>query len=187
MLVDCDGPLADFDAAFFARCEANGWPLDCTLENQRHRFATDHIPNRTHRALARKMVDTAGWFADLPVVGGAVEGLAALDEVADTWVCSKPLEANPSSRDDKARWLTMHFGSYWAERLILVSDKSMVRGDVLLDDAPHPQWYGTATWTPVIFATPWNGAGSKWEGLPRWTWGDDVNQLLECALDADRV
>lgn len=178
VLVDMDGPLADFDRLFFERCEAAGFVLDATLETQRHRFATDHIPDATHRLWARMMVNAAGWFADLPVTPGAVEGLNLLAERADVWICSKPLEVNPTCRDDKAKWLLRHFGMEWERRMILSPDKSMVRGDILLDDAPAPAWFDKASWVPVIYPTSWNGAGSKWDGLPRWSWINRVEHLL---------
>lgn len=178
VLVDMDGPLADFDALFFERCAENRWPMDCTLADQRHRFATDHIPNKIHRAAAREMVNTPEWFADLPVTGGAQEGLQHLAEHAEVWICTNPLEANPSCRDEKAAWLVKHFSSEWERRLIITPDKSMVRGDVLLDDAPYLDWFERALWRTVIFPTPWNGAGSKWEGHDRWSWCDPVAWLL---------
>lgn len=179
VLVDMDGPLADFDAEFFAACERNGWAMDCTIEQQRHRFATDHIPDKAHRAAARAHVDSTDWFRHLPVTRGAIEGMAVLAEHADVWICSKPLEANATCRDDKAWWLAKHFGDEWARRLILAPDKSLVYGDLLLDDAPNPDWYLRCTWRPVIFPTPWNGAGSKWDDIDaRWTWGDPIDVLL---------
>lgn len=178
VLVDQDGPLAHFDALFFERCAESGWPMDCTLAEQRHRFATDHIPDKFMRQMARNMVNTSGWFADLPVVEGAIDGLHELSEVADVWICTKPLEANPTCRDEKAAWLVKHFGPEWERRLIISPDKSMVRGDVLLDDAPYLEWLERAPWRTVIFPMSWNGAGSKWEGHDRWTWGDPIAQLL---------
>src|SRR3546814_844527 len=114
-----DGPLADFDVHFFRRCNENGWPMDCTVTTQTARFATDHIPDKAHRSLARQMVDTAGWFDELPVTPGAVEGLTSLAEHFEVWVCTKPLEANPTCRDDKAKWLVRHFGKEWESRPIL--------------------------------------------------------------------
>lgn len=177
VLVDLDGPLADFDRYFFARCAEHGWELDVSLSDQTQRFATAHMPDVGHRKLAREMINTAGWFAELPVTPGAVDGLHRLSLVADVWLCSKPLEANPTCRDDKAAWIRRNFGEEWEYRLILTSDKSMVRGTYLLDDAPHPEWFPLASWLPVIFPTSWNGRGSKWFGIPRWGW-DNPTPLL---------
>lgn len=182
ILVDLDGVVADFDAKFYRRCAEEGWEMHSSLETQCHRFATDCIPNLGERAKARRMVDTEpGWFRDLPVIDGAVEGLHALAGRAEVWLCSKPLEAQATCRDDKAAWVVEHLGAEWERRLILAADKSMVRGDILLDDAPHPEWFGRASWVPVIYPAPWNGEGSKWEGLPRWRWGDPFEALRATA------
>lgn len=179
VLVDQDGPLADFDRKFFADCELNGWPMDCTLETQRHRFATDHIPDVTHRAAARKMVDTTRWFRDLPVVEGAVDGIHKLAQIADVWICTKPLEANRYCRDDKAAWVEEHLGRHWLDRLIIAPDKGRVWGDILLDDAPKAEWFGYATWEPVIYPTPWNGPENAFDTLRRWDWTQDPQKLVD--------
>lgn len=176
-LLDMDGPMAGFDNRFFDLCDEFGWPYDCTRETQIHRFATDHL-SREHAKLARAEVNRPGWFRSLPVTPGAQEGLPKLARVADVWICTKPLEANPACRDEKAAWLVEHFGREWERRLIITPDKSMVRGDILIDDAPHPDWYERASWLPVIFRMPWNGVGSKWDDQPTWSWGDPVSELL---------
>lgn len=182
ILVDQDGPLADFDAWFWQRCREHGWEFDCAEHEQTARFATDHMPNRKERQMARAMVDNdPHWFDDLPVTPGAVEGIKELARYGDVWICTKPLEANRHCRDGKASWVRRHLGTEWETRLILAPDKSLVRGSVLLDDAIKMEWLPRAEWRPVVFPKPFNGAGSEWEHLPRWTWGDDPKRLLGMA------
>lgn len=179
VLVDQDGPLADFDQAFFDRCGEHGWHMEIDgPHEQTARFATDHVIDKEHRKAARKMVDMPGWFFNLPVVEGAIDGLNALAEQADVWIATKPLESNPGCRDDKAAWVEKYLGEKWLQRLIITPNKGLIRGTTLLDDAPNPDWFDTALWKPVIFTSPWNGEGSKWADLPHWTWGDDVEMLL---------
>lgn len=168
ILVDLDGPVADFDGHFRARCAENGWPLDDGPPM--HRYATKHVSSHAHRQLAHQMVETAGWYLELPPVAGALDGLATLAVHADVWLCSKPLEKNPTCRDDKGAWVRRHLGPDWERRLIIAPDKSMIRGDLLLDDAPNPAWFATASWAPVIYTAPYNERGSEWAGLPHWTW-----------------
>lgn len=179
ILVDQDGPLADFDRQFFAACDENGWELDCTLESQSHRFATEHILDHKHRQAARHYINThERWFHDLPPVEGAVEGINRLAEVADVWIVTKPLEANVNCRDGKAAWVREHLGEEWERRLVITPDKSLVHGAVLLDDAPKLGWLKSATWVPVIFTTPWNGPGSKWGHFQHWSWEDPIDTLI---------
>ncbi len=181
LLLDQDGPLADFDVHFFKRCGEEGFVLDCEVHEQRHRFATEHIANGRHRGRARQMVDMAGWFADLPVTPGAQDGIELLAEHFDVWICTKPLEANSTCRDDKAFWVKRHFGRKWLEKLILAPNKSLIRGSVLLDDAPKVQWFQRAEWNPVIFDAPYNREGSEWASQPRWSWGHDMEVLFDAA------
>jgi len=183
ILVDMDGPLADFDAHFWQLCADRGWTMNCEPHEQSRRYATDHVVDLAQRQAARQYInDDPHWFADLPVTVGAVEGINELADHADVWICTKPLEANEQCRDGKAQWVRQHLGSDWEKRLIIAPDKSMVRGHVLLDDAIRLYWIEVAEWLPVVFPTSWNGPGSPWAGLPRWQWGDPVQSLITEAM-----
>ena len=198
ILVDCDGPLAAFDDKFYELCAASGYELHggdvhrdakCT----EHRFLTDCIAERVHRDAARDHVNGTRWFRDLPVVEGAVEGLSALlghPDVDDVFICTKPLEADPHCWSDKAAWVRHHFGEDWLRRLVITPDKSAVRGHVLLDDAPKPEWFPRAEWTPVIYPTSWNApfgpfsTKTRVDYNDRWDWGDSIELLVEYAREA---
>lgn len=179
ILMDMDGPLADFDRAFWDLCEQMGFEMNCTRGQQSQRFATDHVVHFDDRRWIRRHIDTTDWFRHLPVTPGALKGMATLAQLAEVWVVSKPLLLNPRCRDDKAAWLKEHFGLTY--HLILANDKSMIRGHVLVDDAPHLDWLADASWWPLIYRTTWNGDGSRWEKLPRWDWNDGVDTLLAFA------
>lgn len=180
LLLDLDTPLADFDAQTLTMIRDAGFDIDIAgLGDQTHRYMTDHIVSPAHRRMARNLIEQPGWFRSLPVVPGAQECVAALfDAGVDVWVCTKPLEANPTCRDDKGAWLREHFPDL-EDRLIIAPDKSLIVGDVLLDDAPHPSWLDRAAWDPVVFATTYNGPGTAWDGLPRFSWSDPIDTLLD--------
>lgn len=185
LLLDMDGPLADFDAHFWNVCSRRGHLFDIdSPADQAHRYFTDHILDPAERAEARALVDAPGWFAELPVTPGAQKGVENLLAAGITiWVCTKPLEANPTCLNDKHQWLVKNFPAL-SDRMITAPDKSMVHGDLLLDDAPKRAWIGNATWAPVIFDAPFNRNGWMAD-LPRWTWGEDQGALL--AHDQDWV
>lgn len=181
VLVDMDGPLADFDRHYWdTTVDLHGHVFDvATLADTRHRFISDHLPPSVARQM-RKIVNELGWFADLPPVPGAAEGLKALaaHPGAEVWICSKPLEANPTCRDDKAAWLDEHMGDGWSRRLILAPDKSLIQGGILIDDAIKPDWTARASWTPVVYPMPWNRPGTKHgQCWPRWDWSRPVTEL----------
>ncbi len=181
LLLDMDGPLADFDLRFWELCQRHNLDMNITgLDDpSRRRFMTDNIVDDQQRKFARSVVDRTHWFAELPVVKGAVDGVLALQTLGvDVWVVTKPLEANPHCRDDKAKWLRTHFGTAMEHKLIITPDKSLIHGAVLLDDAPKLSWFSDASWRPVIFPSVFNGPGSEWGDVPSWGWSDPLSDLI---------
>ena len=184
LLLDMDGPLAAFDQAFlsFVRRMRFTIDLDGLDDPRRQRFMTQNMPIHAEREYARKHVDTTRWFLELTPTEGAIRGVRQLEEHFDVWVCTKPLEANVNCRDDKARWLRNFFPQL-EPKLIIAPTKSLIHGDILLDDAPKFDCMEMATWKPVLFPDVFNvQPGCGWEHLPRWTWGDDINPLLDLAV-----
>lgn len=179
-ILDIDGPLAGFDDELYRRCEAAGFAFAdgvTSVETQKSRYLTDDITDKAHRRTARDWTEAEGWFRELPVVAGAQEGVdSMLSRGWDVYLCTKPLAANPTCRDEKAAWVGEHFPDL-KEKLVITADKSIVRGHILLDDAIKLSWLETAYWTPVVFSAAYNGPGSQWERLPRWTWGDSLSIL----------
>ena len=170
VLVDMDGPLADFDAACWEWIDRMGLrPNIDGRHQQQHHYVTEHLRRADARRLRQK-VDSPGWFRSLPVTEGARAGVDRLFEDGhDVWVCTKPLTANPTCLNDKHAWLVNHFPEL-SERLITAPDKSMIVGDVLFDDAPRGDWVDRAMWTPVIYPTTYNVdlpyERATWASLP---------------------
>lgn len=193
LLLDMDGPMADFDIACWEHMQRSRMELDITEYGQvRHRYITDHLRHEADRASVRRTINHGRWFWSLPVTPGAQMGVELLRDHFEVWVCTKPLEANENCWSDKLAWLRLHFPAL-ADRMILAPNKTLVRGDVLLDDAIPRKWIIEADrlpdWTPVVFKAPFNSEfrardngliGSEEVGL-RWEWGMDVERLLMAA------
>lgn len=183
VLLDMDGPLAEFDAKYWDFCTSMQFHMNITdlADSGRKRFMEDNILDKKHRAIARAYIESGHnhWFRDLPVTPGAQDGVEELLSRSDidVWVCTKPMENNDTCRDDKAAWICEHFPGL-KKRLIMAPDKSLIRGHVLLDDAPRIDWLPRAEWEPVIFPSVFNEEGSQWAGLRKWRWGDSVEELL---------
>lgn len=189
VLVDLDGVVADFDGLLHQRCAEQGIPLDIGgPDEQTCRFLTDHATGDAWWDRARAVqaicdiVETPGWFRELPLMPGAQEGVAGLVDCGyDVWFVTKPLEANPLCGSDKYGWVCEHFPDLKG-RLVLAPDKSMVRGDLLIDDAPKMSWLSRADWRPVVFDRPYNREDSAWGSLPlRWSWDRDPSELYMMA------
>lgn len=170
-LLDQDGPLADYNVAAHAMCVEFGFELNIMgPEEQTDFYFTNHIADINKRLLAYAFTSAPGWYRELPVTPGAQEGveklLAAGHEVV---VCTKPSHENATCRDEKFAWICEHFPML-KEHYTMARDKSLVIGDFLIDDAPSLDAIRKAVWTPMIFATAYNGVGTQWEPFFRFEW-----------------
>lgn len=176
ILLDMDGVLADFDAALF-RDTAHfiDWPQ--VSLNREHRFCTDVLSSRNAKRV-RRFIEETPFFRDLPVIPGAKEGVDAMLSAGwDVWVCSKPLEANATCASDKMEWIKRHFPEL-VGKVILAPKKSMVKGDILLDDAHKPADFHEASWLPVWYPYPHNMNGSPaFDRRLYWHWGFPISVL----------
>jgi len=68
-----------------------------------------------------------------PAAKESIEKLASIPDV-DFYFLSKPSWSNPYSYAHKRIWLEKHFGDIAYKRLILTHNKSLLKGDFLLDD-----------------------------------------------------
>lgn len=77
-----------------------------------------------------------GFFENLEPIEGAIESVNALRQSNDfeVYILTAPSTRNPLSYTEKRLWVERHFDYAMVKRLILSPDKSLLRGDVLIDD-----------------------------------------------------
>ena len=85
-------------------------------------------------------LDKQGWhqnvFKDPPPIDGAVEAFNELcfDEDYDVYILSTAPWNIPNSWTQKRLWVSKYLGAKAHKRLILSNNKSLLRGDILIDD-----------------------------------------------------
>ena len=77
-----------------------------------------------------------GFYRALKPISGAVEAMNILLQTkgVDAYILTAPSLYNPLSYTEKRLWVEDHLGFEWVKRLIISPDKSLLRGDVLIDD-----------------------------------------------------
>lgn len=100
-----DGVLADFDAAI-----------------------VNHIPDPPEMFVP-------GFFRNLAVMDGAKKAVASLlaDKNLEIYIGSKMTSKAPNCATEKMEWIAEHFPGL-KKHMVLVCDKKLLRGDVLVDD-----------------------------------------------------
>jgi 5'-nucleotidase len=107
---DLDGVVADFDAAWLS------------LKDEERFFENDEkkVPHE--------------FFLNLPLIDGAIDGIRELSDKYDLYFLSTPQWSNPFSWMEKRLWVEKHFNEWMFKRLILTHNKSLLRGEFLIDD-----------------------------------------------------
>ena len=110
IFVDLDDVLADYSGAFEQALKKD--PLQVYPQSQ------------------------YGFFAHLPPLDGAVEAMQALldSDQYKPYILTAPSVYNPMCYTEKRVWVENFLGFHFVRRLIISADKSVMKGDMLIDD-----------------------------------------------------
>lgn len=77
-----------------------------------------------------------GFYANLVPITEAIESVQKLinSEKFDPYILTAPSTRNPFSYTEKRIWIEKYFGIEFTEKLIISSNKGLLKGDILIDD-----------------------------------------------------
>jgi len=170
ILSDMDSVVADWDTGYDNLLDSLGSPASrLPRHHERQVFNLHHGLGPRQSGIVRRVMDTPGFYANLPLVEGAAEALnAMLDDGHDVMLCSSPWTTNPTCASDKYDWAERMLGVGWADRVILTKDKTLVRGDILIDDKPSIAGRMEPTWRHILFDAPYNRTVTHLPRLSQW-------------------
>ena len=76
-----------------------------------------------------------GFFILLEPIEGAINAIKTLEKNYDVWILTRPSFLNIHCYTEKAVWIKKYLGYEMQKKLILCGDKSLVKGDYLIDDS----------------------------------------------------
>lgn len=169
VLVDLDGVLADWERAFLEHWRAGAPDAHhVPLEERRTFRVVDEYPEAL-RERVRAVYQAAGFYRGLTPIDGGLDAVRAMRAAGhDVWLCSSPLAEYQNCVLEKYDWVNEHLGPAWASTIILTKDKTLVRGDVLIDDKPQIVGVATPEWRHVVFDQPYNRSAVAAFRLDRW-------------------
>ena len=157
ILSDMDGVLADLETGFWTQFEAAFPDAPKRAQANAREFKIDTQISSEWTEKVHSITNAPGFFAALQPMPGAVEALnAMLDEGWDVRICTAPLLSNPTCASDKFAWADEILGDGWSRRVVIAKDKTLVRGDILIDDKPVITGDWTPTWKHVVFDATYN-------------------------------
>ena len=185
VLLDMDGVVVDWDAGFRAAWAARG---RAAPERARSYYMEECFEEPGLREEAVQLFHSEGFFRDLAPREGALAAVREIAEAYEVFICTSPVLTSSFCAAEKYAWVERHLGAEWKRRVVLTSDKTLVRGDVLIDD--KPQITGAEAepaWVHLLFDAPYNQPGALPPGdarvrLAHWRdWRGAVERALAAA------
>ncbi|WP_396632375.1 hypothetical protein [Maribacter sp. R86514] len=77
-----------------------------------------------------------GFFKNLPEIEGAIEAVKHLNSISgfQIYILTAPSERNPLCYTEKRIWIENHLGFDFVSKLIISSNKGLIKADYLIDD-----------------------------------------------------
>lgn len=172
ILVDMDEVVALWRGMFKQRLESHLPHVEYIPHETIKDFYTETFYPEEHRGNILAMMNTPGFYRELEPIPGAVEGVHKLAEKYDVLFCSAPLLSHETCASEKLAWIGEHFGTEWMGKVVLTSDKTVVHGDVLIDDKENIEGLVKPSWYHVVFDAPYNQNSrsklrvSNWDEVP---------------------
>ncbi len=157
ILIDQDGPLADFEKGFLEKWRAQ-FPHEffIPLHQRKNFYVRDDYPENL-RDKVKDLYGAPGFFLGLQPVEGSVEAVKTMYKLGyDVRICSSPLSRYENCVLEKYQWVEEYLGRDFTKRMIFSKDKAIIRGHFLIDDKPVIKGAEEAEWEHVIYDSPYN-------------------------------
>jgi len=179
VLIDMDDVLADFDGEIYSRWKKL-YPDKYVVppEERKCFYLYDEMPPES-KDLLRGINTTKGFIRNLPEIPGSIK---AFNEIAslghDIFICTAPLVRYENCVLEKYQWVEEHLGMQWTEKMILTRDKTLIQGDILIDDKPIINGIKEPCWEHIIFDKAYNSKILNQRRINWQNWKDILTDLL---------
>ena len=159
ILVDMDGTIADFNGGIEAIWEREFLP------SFGHKFrAGDLIQFEIVEAFPKELQEIVrgiylrkGFYENLLPLPGAMQALNQIRATGiEVFICTSPVTFYEHCVVEKYRWVEKYLGREFVKRIVLTKDKTLVHGDILIDDKPEIKGVMKPSWRHVLFDAPYN-------------------------------
>ncbi len=147
ILLDCDGPLADFTGAYLdvvhaltgqriTRDDIDRWDIHLTDAFVR---ADEVYGGRLQAAVAGRVAEP-GFCLSIRPHPDARDAVNRLARLAEVWCVTSPWRSSPTWMAERTEWIATHFPEIGEHRVIHASHKHLIDGGMFVDDkASHVQ------------------------------------------------
>jgi 5'-nucleotidase len=168
ILIDMDGVLANWGAEW-DRHAAEYLHLGLQLTDNQTSFDLAEGLSDEGKQAVYSIMNRPDFYRVLEPFEGAAEALNTMvAEGHEVFLVTSPMVTNHNCASDKLWWAEEYIGKGWAKRTIITSDKTLVKGDVLIDDKPEIHGVAEPEWKHVYYTQPYN-ANKDGERINDWS------------------
>jgi 5'-nucleotidase len=157
ILIDMDDVLADFDGGFLTKWRER-YPdkYFVPLDERKEFYMRDEYPEELLPAMTELFTEK-GFVASLPEIEGGADAAKTIKEMGhDVFICTSPMRQYANCVAEKYQWVEKHLGFDWTTKIILSRDKTLIKGDILIDDKPEVTGVCKPSWEHVIYDKSYN-------------------------------
>ncbi len=157
ILVDMDGVVTDFEGGFLKLWrEAYPDKPFVPIEQRTTFYLVEQYPTEL-QDFVRAIYSSPNFFRSLAPIDGCREALSELREMGhEVFICSSPLTSYRNCVLEKYEWIESGLGKEWVNNIILSKDKTMIKGDILIDDRPNIKGCEVPSWEHILYDQPYN-------------------------------
>lgn len=126
----------------------------------------DAWPDKMEERDSKWLMSQPGFFHYMDLLPGAKEALTSIlaSGTIEPFLCTAPVISSPICWTEKVLAVREKLGQEWVDRLIITHDKTLVNGDILIDDKPKIRGVNEedTPWIHVIFDAPYNRDLLEW-------------------------
>lgn len=184
ILIDLDAVLAHWGGGFDRELDTFG-DAAAGIPRSADQPSWNLEEGRTseEKLIIRHIMRLPGFYSRLEIFPGAKAAVRALlDAGYDVRIVTAPYLSNPTCASDKLDWVQRKIGNAWGARTILTNDKTLVRGDILIDDKPVITGADEPSWRRIIYGDYAYNRAVEGPRLTTWRDPSAVIDLIERTL-----
>lgn len=156
ILIDQDGVIADIERGFIETWRKM-FPNEEYIPLSKRKTHSQRASYKEKEEKFNNVFWSEGFFLNLPIIGGAKKAIEDMREEGYTVkICSAPISFYKFCIPEKYAWIEKNLGTEWVKEVILSRDKTLIHGDILIDDKPEVTGVNTPSWKHVLFEAPYN-------------------------------
>lgn len=132
------------------------WPEDWTIDGPSDYWFLEAIPDHPRVSQLYQIWLRKGFFEHAPAYYNVRKAVYTLEQHGTVFFVTSPLGVSDYCHSENKQWVHDTFGPDWVNRLVQSYDKTLIYGDVLVDDKPDIEGVKEPAWTQVLFDQPYN-------------------------------